>query len=257
MGGCKTYGGRKTYQRTRSPENFWTPPKELLLSALSWIFVQEKQSTDTWGGWKTYRTRGGPKRPKDSAVLKILRRTEFTMRSQFTIAQWLAMATPPCADTIFLGGFPPPSFFHPPPCRPLNGTSVMMFMSVACISGRNLAGRTKWPAQGPNRLQGCHSWGFPTPLLFPPPHGVLWKVSIFPLSRSNFLENPVTSLNEKVRPFFLSDNSIWTLPSAFPLAITAFGGPEGYFTLAIRAFGAFRCIVPKYYYRLGKWTRGV
>ena len=31
MGGCKTYGGRKTYQRTRSPENFWTPPKELLV----------------------------------------------------------------------------------------------------------------------------------------------------------------------------------------------------------------------------------
>ena len=29
MGGCKTYGGRKTYQRTRSPEHFGTPPKEL------------------------------------------------------------------------------------------------------------------------------------------------------------------------------------------------------------------------------------
>ena len=30
MGGYKTYGGRKMYQRTRSPENFWPPPKELL-----------------------------------------------------------------------------------------------------------------------------------------------------------------------------------------------------------------------------------
>ena len=37
-----------------------------------------------------------------------------------------------------------------------------------------------------------------------------------------------------------------------PLAITAFGGPEGYFSLAIIAFGAFQFIVPKCYYHLGK-----
>ena len=37
-----------------------------------------------------------------------------------------------------------------------------------------------------------------------------------------------------------------------PLAITAFGGPEGDFILAIIAFGAFEFILPKYYYRLGK-----
>ena len=37
-----------------------------------------------------------------------------------------------------------------------------------------------------------------------------------------------------------------------PLAITEFGGPEGYFNLAIIAFGAFGFIVRKYYYRLGK-----
>ena len=55
-GGCKTYGGRKTYQRTRSPENFG-PLQKSFRSALSWIFVQEKQSTGTWEGWKTYRTR--------------------------------------------------------------------------------------------------------------------------------------------------------------------------------------------------------
>ena len=47
IGGCKTYGGRKTHQRTRSPEIFWTPQKGFW-SALSWIFVQEKQSTHTW-----------------------------------------------------------------------------------------------------------------------------------------------------------------------------------------------------------------
>ena len=34
-----------------------------------------------------------------------------------------------------------------------------------------------------------------------------------------------------------------------PLAITTFGGAEGYFFgLAILAFGAFEFIVPKYYY---------
>ena len=67
--------------------------------------------------------------------------------------------------------------------------------------------------------------------------------------------NGLTSLNKEVRPFFLSDNSIWSLPSLSkkdPLAITAFGGPEGYFSLAIIAFGAFGLIVPKHYYRLGK-----
>ena len=37
-----------------------------------------------------------------------------------------------------------------------------------------------------------------------------------------------------------------------PLAITAFGGPEGYSSLAIIALGACQFIDPKYYYRLGK-----
>ena len=62
----------------------------------------------------------------------------------------------------------------------------------------------------------------------------------------------LTSLNKEVRLFFLSDNSIWSFPSVLPLAIAAFGGAEGYFSLAIIAFGAFGFIVPKYYYRLGK-----
>ena len=34
--------------------------------------------------------------------------------------------------------------------------------------------------------------------------------------------------------------------------MTAFGDPEGYFSLAIIAFGAFEFILHKYYYRLGK-----
>ena len=37
-----------------------------------------------------------------------------------------------------------------------------------------------------------------------------------------------------------------------PLAITAFGGPEGYFGLAIITFRAFQFIIPNYYDRLGK-----
>ena len=63
----------------------------------------------------------------------------------------------------------------------------------------------------------------------------------------------LTSLNKEVRKFFLGDNSNWSFLSlSLPLAITAFGGPEGDFNLAIIAFGAFQFIVPKYYYRLGK-----
>ena len=42
------------------------------------------------------------------------------------------------------------------------------------------------------------------------------------------------------------------MPLFLPLAITAFGGPEGYFSLAIIAFGAFQSFVPKYYCRLEK-----
>ena len=66
------------------------------------------------------------------------------------------------------------------------------------------------------------------------------------LREFSFLENP------NLLPFFLSDNSICSFPLFLPLAITAFGGPEGYSSLAIIAFGAFQFIVPKYYCRLGK-----
>ena len=45
------------------------------------------------------------------------------------------------------------------------------------------------------------------------------------------------------------------IPLFLPLAITAFGGPEGYSRLALIAFGAFGFFVPKYYYRLGKMDK--
>ena len=40
-------------------------------------------------------------------------------------------------------------------------------------------------------------------------------------------------------------------PLFLPLAIAVFGGHEGYFSLAIEAFGAFEFVIPKYYCRLG------
>ena len=45
------------------------------------------------------------------------------------------------------------------------------------------------------------------------------------------------------------------VPLFLPLAITAFGDPEGYFSLAIIGLRAFEFIVPKYYYRLGKMEK--
>ena len=41
-------------------------------------------------------------------------------------------------------------------------------------------------------------------------------------------------------------------PLFLPLVITLFGGHECHFSLAIMAFGASECIVPKYYDRLGE-----
>ena len=73
-------GGKRT--RERALPKIFGPLQKSFWSILSWIFVQEKQSTDTWGGWKTYRTRGGPKPLFGRGVIR-----------------W---------------GFPPPSFFHPP-----------------------------------------------------------------------------------------------------------------------------------------------
>ena len=60
MGGAKRMGGGKRTRERALPKIFG-PLQKSFWAALSWIFVQEKQSTDTWGGWKTYRTRGGPK----------------------------------------------------------------------------------------------------------------------------------------------------------------------------------------------------
>ena len=55
----------------------------------------------------------------------------------------------------------------------------------------------------------------------------------------------LTSSNKESRPFFLGDKSIWRLfPLFLLLTITSFGAPEGYFSLAIIAFGALEFSVP-------------
>ena len=53
---------------------------------------------------------------------------------------------------------------------------------------------------------------------------------------------------------FFEVSTLKTL-TVLPLAITALGGTEGYFSLAIIACGAFGFTVPKYYYRLGKMDK--
>ena len=70
---------------------------------------------------------------------------------------------------------------------------------------------------------------------------------IRPPSRENlylYSLKTLTSLNEEVRPFFPATIAFGVYSLFLPLAITAFGGPEGYFNLAIIAFGAFEFIVP-------------
>ena len=59
----------------------------------------------------------------------------------------------------------------------------------------------------------------------------------------------LTSLNKEVRPFFLSDNRIWSFPSVSSLSDYSI---SSYFSLATIAIGAFQCIIPKHYDRLGK-----
>ena len=61
-GGTKRMAGGKRTRERALPKTFG-PLQRSFWSALSWIFVQEKQSTDTWGGWKTYNMRGGFQNP--------------------------------------------------------------------------------------------------------------------------------------------------------------------------------------------------
>ena len=62
MGGCKTYGGRKTYQRTRSPENFLNPSKRApRLLCRGFLCRKNRALTPEGGGKRTVR--GGVQNP--------------------------------------------------------------------------------------------------------------------------------------------------------------------------------------------------
>ena len=52
MGWCKTYGGRKMYQRTRPPEKIWTPPKQLLVCSVVDFCTGKNRATTPEGGGK-------------------------------------------------------------------------------------------------------------------------------------------------------------------------------------------------------------
>ena len=80
MGGCKTYAGRKTYRRTRPPEKFSTPPKELLVCSVV-DFVQETTEQRQPRGVENVPYEGGSKSP--------------------------------FLEGCHSWGLPPPSFFHP------------------------------------------------------------------------------------------------------------------------------------------------
>ena len=60
-GGVQNVWGAGKRTRERALPKILGPLQKSFWPAPPWILVQEKQSTDTWGGWKTYRTRGGPK----------------------------------------------------------------------------------------------------------------------------------------------------------------------------------------------------
>ena len=58
------------------------------------------------------------------------------------------------------------------------------------------------------------------------------------------LENPNLLNPKEVRPFSYATIAFGVSPLFLSLAITALGGSEGYFILAIIACGAFEFIVP-------------
>ena len=63
-------GGRKTYQRTRSPENFLDASKRASGLLCRGFLYRKNRALTPEGGWKTYRTRGGPKPPFGKGVFR-------------------------------------------------------------------------------------------------------------------------------------------------------------------------------------------
>ena len=97
MGGCKTYGGRKTYQRTRS----LNPSKRVSGLLCRGFLYKEEQRTDTWGGGGKRTVRGGSK--------------------------------PPFGEGCQSWGFPPPSFFHPSMASSEGKSSKIPFITSSSL----------------------------------------------------------------------------------------------------------------------------
>ena len=108
MGGCKTYGGGKTYQRTRSPENFWTPPKELLVcSVVDFCTVLNRALTPEGGRKRTVRGgvhdtpffgHGEVRVYRGTGVSRGVRRTAW----ERSLENWELQM--PCFEEFFWGG---------------------------------------------------------------------------------------------------------------------------------------------------------
>ena len=104
-------GGKRTRERAL-PKNSG-PLQKSFWSAQLWIFVHEKQSDDTRGGWKTYRTR--------------------------------AVQNPFSGGVSFVR-FPLPSFFHPPMA---SSERTRPYREMFCDGDRsNLWVSAEWPEPG-------------------------------------------------------------------------------------------------------------
>ena len=135
----------------------------------------------------------------------------------------------PRHSSYLCGWFLPhrPARKRPPPCR-----------------RRNMWWRPPGPetdVKAPHPPQGCPSL-LPFPASLPLPFFGGYATSM----QHALALKTLTYLNREPRPFFLGDNSIWSFRSVLPLVTTALRGPEGDFSLAIKAFGAFERIVPNY-----------
>ena len=147
-GGAKRMGGGKRSREHALPKIFG-PLQKSFRSALSWIFIQEKQSTDTWERWKTYHTRGGPK------TIFQIGGVSFVLRS-----------SSPATGVIWA-------------LRAQSRKKVRKWVPGASRprgSKKSKKSPKEW-VQNPF-LGGVSFVRFSTPLLFPPPHGV-WILGEF------------------------------------------------------------------------------
>ena len=67
-GGVQNAWGEEKAPGNAPSRKKFGPLQKSFWCAESWISVQDKQSNDTSGGWKTYQTKGGPKRVSEGVV---------------------------------------------------------------------------------------------------------------------------------------------------------------------------------------------